>query len=369
MSCCEHHHCNEEVKILAVILDLDGTLLDTERATKGIVKEFLASFGKELDREKEKNRRLGMTHRESSAAIVKDYDLPLTAEEFIQEITPLYREKWLEAKALPGANRLVKHLEKHGVPIALASNSLRENIDAKISLQKGWKESFSVILGSDQVKSGKPSPHLFEEAAKKMGVDALHCLVIEDSLVGVEAAKAAKMKVVAVPARSEADCHSLANVVLNSLLEFQPEQWGLPPFDDWVDKALPIEPIHASGLFVNGSLSEVTENGMSAFPDQITGLFFGWIKVEVDRTFKALVSIGWHQCSCNANRKIHIWVIDATDDHISDQQIQILLVGYIKGLDNKEVASMGLEVLEEYKSIAPASLDKPMFIHHSHVPF
>jgi hypothetical protein len=50
--------------------------------------------------------------------------------------------------------------------------------------------------------------------------------------VGVKAANAAKIKVVAIPSRGESDCSKLANVTLNSLLEFQPELWGLPPFDD-----------------------------------------------------------------------------------------------------------------------------------------
>lgn len=50
--------------------------------------------------------------------------------------------------------------------------------------------------------------------------------------VGVKAAHAAKMKIVAIPSRGESDCCKLANVTLNSLLEFQPELWGLPPFDD-----------------------------------------------------------------------------------------------------------------------------------------
>ncbi|XP_021828926.1 bifunctional riboflavin kinase/FMN phosphatase-like [Prunus avium] len=187
MSCCDcaSKHCNAEApkpKILAVIFDLDGTLIDTERATRGVFQEFLARYGKVLDKEREEKKSLGMTLKDSATSVVKGYDLPLTPDQFIQEIIPMYQEKWLYTKALPGANRLIKHFHDRGVPIALASNSLREYIDAKISHHRGWKERFSVILGSDQVKAGKPSPDLFEEAAKQMGVDAVHCLVIEDSV-------------------------------------------------------------------------------------------------------------------------------------------------------------------------------------------
>ncbi|KAF3973296.1 hypothetical protein ACB098_06G122900 [Castanea mollissima] len=366
MSCCES--CKPKTKILAVIFDLDGTILDTERLTKGLLKEYLAKYGKEVDMEREEKKRMGMTQKESAAAIVKDYALPLTPDQYIKEIIPMYRQKWLQAKPLPGANRLMKHLHKHGVPFALASNSLREYIDAKISLQKGWKEYFSVILGSDQVKSGKPSPDLFEEAAKRMGVTADYSLVIEDSLVGVRAANAAKMRVVAVPSHSETDCYALADSVLHSLLEFQPEQWGLPPFEDWVDNALPIEPIHVNIVSVNGCVCEVIENGVSALPDQIFGVYFGWAKVDPHKRFKVVVSIGWDQCSCISKRKFHICIIDGNIDCISGQQTQLTLVGYIRGLNSKDITSMTVEVLEEYKSVANASMDLPMFVHHSCEP-
>ncbi|KAL5057935.1 hypothetical protein RYX36_029539 [Vicia faba] len=123
-----------------------------------------------------------MTQKESTTLIVKDYQLSLTPEQFIKEINPLYIQRWREAKEFLGANRIIKHFLKNGVPVALASNSLREYIYAKIPYHEG----------NDQVKFGKPAPDLFEEAAKRMSVNATNCLVFEDSLVGVKAAHAAK---------------------------------------------------------------------------------------------------------------------------------------------------------------------------------
>ncbi|KAK6919712.1 Haloacid dehalogenase-like hydrolase [Dillenia turbinata] len=302
MSCAKCRSCNERTQILAVILDLDGTLLNTEQVTKDVLKDFLAKYGKEVDPKKEESR-LGMMQKEAAIAIVKDYDLPLTPERFIQDISPMYHERWPLAKPLPGANRLIMHLHKHGVPFALASNSVRRNIDTKVSHQPGWKERFTAILGSDEVKSGKPAPDLFLEAARRMGVDASRCLVIEDSLVGVEAARAAKMKVVAVPSiEGEAESYSIADLVLHSLLEFQPELWGLPPFEDWINNVLPIEPTYVA--YVDGFLQEAqdlpqygTDGGPFTIPVQLSGLFCGWATVDELGKFKVVVALGWDSCT------------------------------------------------------------------------
>ncbi|XP_026397016.1 bifunctional riboflavin kinase/FMN phosphatase-like [Papaver somniferum] len=341
----EYDDIAETPPVLAVIMDLDGTLLNTEKATKGILNDFLKKYGKEVDREKEDNK-LGMMHSESTAATVKDYDLPLTPEEFSKEIMALLIQRWPLAQALPGANRLIQHLHKQGIPFALASNSRTENVQKKVFNQQGWKESFSVIIGSDQVKSGKPSPDIFLEAAKRMGVDAANCLVIEDSVVGVMAGKAAGMKVVAVPSlQTQPDRYSIADSVLHSLLEFQPELWGLPAFEDWVRKALPIEPMYVQGLLQKGSLCEDTEDGPDALPDQVSGVYFGWARLSSNQIVKTVISVTWHQNT--AKRVIRPHLIDEPDECISGQLLQILIVGYIREPSNKVNSPVHLEITEQ----------------------
>lgn len=356
-----------DTHVSAVILDMDGTLLNTEVLTKDVLKDLLVRYGKEVDYKKE-GMRLGVTHKESRLAIIKDYDLPITPEQFTEEIMPMYREKWLLAQALPGANRLIKHLHSKKVPFALASNSMTKNVEAKVSHQPGWSKYFSIVLGSDQVKSGKPSPDIFLEAANRMGVNAACCLVIEDSLTGVKAGKAAGMKVVAVPSLpSESDNFSVADMVLHSLLELQPEVWGLPPFEDWVNGALPIEPIHFRGLYRNGLLHEFTGDGASGLPDQVFGAYFGWAKDESSKILKILMSVKWDGDCCSIKRVINVYLIDGSNEATSDQKMQIMLVGYIGGQSNKGNSASEKEILEENKVIASTALDSSAFTNHSSI--
>uniref|UniRef100_A0A453FJF5 Uncharacterized protein n=1 Tax=Aegilops tauschii subsp. strangulata TaxID=200361 RepID=A0A453FJF5_AEGTS len=80
-------------RVSAVIFDLDGTLLDTERATRDVLKEFLGTYGKVPDAAKEE-KRLGQMHRESTTGIIADYGLPITVEEYSEAIYPLYIKRF-----------------------------------------------------------------------------------------------------------------------------------------------------------------------------------------------------------------------------------------------------------------------------------
>ncbi|XP_074290058.1 bifunctional riboflavin kinase/FMN phosphatase-like [Silene latifolia] len=348
-------------KISAVILDLDGTLLNTEFVLRSVLKEYLATYGKVLITDNE-FARVGKTQKESAAAIVKNYDLPLTPQQYLDEINPLYHSMWKDAKALPGANRLIQHLHKYQIPCALASNSLRAYIESKISTHKGWKECFSVIIGSDQVQSGKPAPDLFLEGAKQLTANTSDCLVIEDSLVGVKSGKAAGMKVVVVPSETEADAAALADLSLNSLLEFQPELWGLPPFDDWVDNALPVDPIYLDGQLVDGFVAEFREKDgqINVLPHQVCGIYFGWAKIGIHKDTKVVVQIK-REVSSSSQSNIRLCSIDESTDHLNGEQMHLVLVGYIRGFNFKGSLSSNSDICEDDKSVALSALSLPMF--------
>ncbi|ONK69015.1 uncharacterized protein A4U43_C05F18390 [Asparagus officinalis] len=310
-------------------------------------------------------------------AIVEDYELPMDADEFGDAIMPLYQERWHQAKALPGVNRLIRHLHDHGVPLALASNSIRKHIEMKISHQQGWKDMFSVILGGDEVNQGKPSPDIFLEAAKRLGLDASNCLVIEDSPVGVRAAKASGANVVAVPSLQNQDDHYLiANCVLHSLLEFKPDLWGLPAFSDWVQNALPIDPLCIRGLIDEGiaqgactALSIVAEeSSLASLPDQVSGVFLGWARLQIQGIFKVAATIGWDLSSGTSKREIKPCLFGDINNCEPMEQFQMMFVGYIRELPSEADTSEALALHEEDEKIAQAALDLPVFSRHRDSP-
>ncbi|GKA49066.1 bifunctional riboflavin kinase/FMN phosphatase-like protein, partial [Tanacetum coccineum] len=232
-----------------------------------------------------------------------------------------------------------------------------------------WKEYFSVILGGDQVKSGKPSPDLFLEAANKLDVDPSCCLVLEDSVLGIQAGKTASMQVVVLPSiQSDTDEFSIADYVIHSFLDFQPELWGLPPFDDRVMKALPIEPVHLKGTYKNGFLQGNLDNGESDLPGQVWGVFFGWVDFASQKSFKIVVSISWDSSCGSFSRNIQACFINGSDEQIFNQPMEVALVGYIRGFCTKRNPSTDSQILDQDKTIAEACLNLAAYSYHQVYP-
>ncbi|KAF3451563.1 hypothetical protein FNV43_RR07658 [Rhamnella rubrinervis] len=358
--------------VKCVLLDLDGTLLNTDGIVGDVLKVYLVKYGKQWDG-REANKIAGKTPLEAAAAIVEDYELPCSTSELISEITPMFSTQWCNIKALAGANRLIKHLRSNGVPMALASNSPRENIETKISFQKGWKESFSVIIGGDEVRSGKPSPEIFLEAAKKLNTEPSSCLVIEDSLPGVTAGKAAQMEVVAVPSLpKQSHLYTTADEVINSLLDLRPEKWGLPPFQDWIEDTLPVEPWCIGGPVIKGlgrgskvlgiPTANLSTEGYSALlSEHPSGVYFGWARLSTRGVFKVVMSIGWNPYFNNTEKTIEPWLLHDFDGDFYGEELHLVVVGYIRPEANFPSLEDLIAKIHEDRKVAEKALDLPLY--------
>ncbi|XP_021846711.1 bifunctional riboflavin kinase/FMN phosphatase isoform X1 [Spinacia oleracea] len=366
--------------VSSVILDLDGTLLNTDGVITDVMKSFLVKYGKLWDG-RETLKIVGKTPLEASTAVVEAYELPCTAEEFVKEFTPMFSDHLNNIKPLPGANRLINHLHGHGIPIALASNSPRPFIEKKLSYHPGWKDSFSVVIGVDEVKAGKPSPDLFLEAAKRLNVQPSSCLVIEDSIPGVTAGKAAGMKVIAVPSLpKQSHLYTMADEVINSLFDLRPEQWSLPPFEDWIDGTLPIESWNIGGPVIKGfgrgskvlgipTANLSTESYSSLLSEYPSGVYFGWAGVSKRGIYKMVMSIGWNPYFNNPEKTIEPWLLHEFEDDFYGEELRLVVVGYIRPEANFPSLESLIAKIHEDGRIAENALDLPGYSKYKDDPY
>ncbi|XP_044495467.1 bifunctional riboflavin kinase/FMN phosphatase-like [Mangifera indica] len=365
--------------VSCVILDLDGTLLNTDGIITNVLKVLLVKYGKQWDG-REAQKIVGKTPVEEAAAIVEEYQLPCTTDEFIAEITPMFNDQWCNIKALPGANRLIKHLSDHGVPMALASNSPRASIESKISYHQGWKESFSVIIGGDEVKMGKPSPEIFLEAAKRINIEPSSCLVIEDSVPGVTAGKAAGMELVAVPSLPrQTHLYTSADEIINSLLDLRPEKWGLPQFQDWVEGTLPLEPWYIGGPVIKGfgrgskvlgiPTANLSAEGYSdVLSEHPSGVYFGWAGLSNRGIYKMVMSIGWNPYFNNTEKTIEPWLLHEFYEDFYGEELRLVIVGYIRPEANFPSLESLVAKIHDDKRVAERGLDLPLYSKYREDP-
>jgi HAD superfamily hydrolase (TIGR01509 family) len=210
--------------IEAVIYDLDGVLLDSEQVWDEAREQLAKERGGRWHGNAQRDM-MGMSSLEWSRYMHDVIGLPEPPEEISREVVErmakLYRE---HLPVIPGAREAVERLAARW-PLGLASSSNRELIDLALELL-GVQHLFKATVSSEEVTRGKPAPDVYLEAARRLGGEPTHAAAIEDSENGIRAAKAAGMRVIAIPNQQfppAEDALTQTAVLLRSLEELTPE--------------------------------------------------------------------------------------------------------------------------------------------------
>jgi HAD superfamily hydrolase (TIGR01509 family) len=182
----------------AVIFDMDGTIVDNMHLHADAFAVFAERHGLPPLTPEDRARLDGRRNSEIFPILFRR-DVP--REEWVayeEEKEGLYREL-SRGRLLPmkGLQMLIDRLRASGVPIALATSAPALNVAHTLD-ELGLASAFSIVVRGDQVPRGKPAPDVFIEAARQLGVAPEDCLVFEDAPMGVAAAHAAGMPVVAL---------------------------------------------------------------------------------------------------------------------------------------------------------------------------
>ena len=208
----------------AVVFDLDGVLLQSEEVWDAVRARYVRERGGRYDEEVQRAM-MGMSAPEWSRYLHEDAGVPDEPDAINREVV----ERMLEAyrrdlPLLPGAKEAVRRAAGE-FPLALASSSNREVFEAVLELA-GLAQCFRATVSSEEVAQGKPAPDVYLEAARRLGRAPERCAAVEDSHAGIRSAKAAGMRVVAIPNASyppDDETLRLADAVVGSLDELTPD--------------------------------------------------------------------------------------------------------------------------------------------------
>lgn len=216
-----------EALLQGVIFDCDGILVDTEPLHYQAFQEVLVPLGLGHDFQHYMENFIGFDDRDAFLHAFQEAGRviePLTLGELI-EAKGNALERLIECgvPTFPGVVELVRELEKHGLPMAVASGALRNEVQAFLK-SLGLAGSFCVIVAADEVKRSKPDPETYllalerlQEAQGWTSLDPRSCIAIEDTPAGISSAKAAGLFVIGVTNSFPEDQLLGADRVVNSL--------------------------------------------------------------------------------------------------------------------------------------------------------
>ncbi|SFQ39057.1 HAD family hydrolase [Parafilimonas terrae] len=203
----------------AVIFDLDGTLVDNNPYHIEAFKEFYQKTGKAFSLEEYKQHINGRMNREIFNYVFNTTLSPEEIEKYTNEKEGLYRELYApHIKPVNGLIDFLNELEKAKIPKAVATSGIIPNINFMFE-HIPIRDYFLSVIDSTQIKTGKPHPEIFLKAAISVNAVPSECVAFEDSLAGIQSAKAAGMKVVALTTTHTAEDLHDADLIIKDYTE------------------------------------------------------------------------------------------------------------------------------------------------------
>jgi HAD superfamily hydrolase (TIGR01509 family) len=203
---------------------MDGVLFDSESVHIRFEQLFFPKKNINLD-ESQKKKLVGLGDYKVWVMLKEHFHLKETLEQLLindrKERLRFFADN--ETIIMPGAKKLLDSLKASGFRLALASSSHIELIDLNLK-RAGFNNYFEIKISNDMVSSGKPDPDIFLFTAETMNVAPENCIVVEDSENGINAAKAAGMKCIALTSESNINQNlEKADLLIDDLLKITPE--------------------------------------------------------------------------------------------------------------------------------------------------
>ena len=209
----------------AVIFDMDGLMLDTQRMATVAWKQAVSTFGFQLNDEIIL-KLLGRNNEDSNEILMSEFGSEFPFEDCRNLARKIYAgdmtKNGIPVKA--GLFPLLEYLEKKSIKLAVATSTAREFAVQRLE-QTNLIGHFPIIVTGDEVARGKPFPDIFLNASKLLKIPAKNCVVLEDSFSGIQAAFSAKMIPIMVPDLFEPsdEIKALTYAVVPSLIEAKKE--------------------------------------------------------------------------------------------------------------------------------------------------
>lgn len=201
------------------IFDWDGVIIDSADYHRQSWERYCAESGRKLNDTFFK-KGFGMKNEYIIPNLLNWSHDPAEIRAIADRKEEHYRDILREqgAQPIPGVLPWLEQLRTAGVPCVIASSTVLENITCALDVL-GVRSFFKDIVSSRDVTHGKPNPEVFLIAARKLGLDPARCIIFEDAHVGIEAARAAQIKVIAVTTTHPAETLTDADLVVTRLDE------------------------------------------------------------------------------------------------------------------------------------------------------